>query len=151
MSDALIGIIIGGCIGVIPSILTIVIELCKTRAQRKHELRMRRIELIDAPRIEALLEYSRMLGALMGDELNDDLSIANYNAAFQRAAVFAAPETRAAMQAANTILLNEWRGGMSGQSMELPALPEFQTLNSCLHREIYSPFGDTDNPACHRK
>lgn len=147
MSDTLIGIIIGGCIGVIPSLLTVFLELIKTRTQRKHELRMRRIELIDSPRIEALLEYSRQLGALLGDELSEELTFANYNAAFQRASVFAAPDTRSAMQAVNPLLIKAWRDGTSSESLDLVSLPEFCTLNDCLHREIYSPFADTYDPA----
>ena len=149
MSETLIGIIIGGCIGLIPSILTVVLEFCKTRAQRRHELRMQRIELIDKSRIEALLEYSRQLGALLGDELNDELTFANYNAALQRASVFAAADTRAAMQAVHPLVLAAWNNGTSGNEEPLSSRDEFKRLNECLHREIYSPFEDTDDPACH--
>lgn len=61
MSDAFIGAIIGGLIAALPGLVTALLGIINSNAQRKHELTLRRIEIYETERRDALLQFGSVL------------------------------------------------------------------------------------------
>lgn len=150
MSETLLGIIIGGAIGAVPSLSLAIIEVWKQRQQQKHELELKRLEMIEQPRLDAIREYARYAGAFLSDMLDDEFSTSRYLSAFERAIMFVSQETKEAMIKASPIILAGYltydRRNITTDDKMLS--PEVQHLNSCLHREMNSnQFQIAKNPS----
>lgn len=137
-SDTLLGICFGAALAALPTVSMYIIELIRQKSQQKHELRMKRIDLLETPRLTALQDYSRLAGALIGNELDsDEFSVANFRAAHQRAAMFVSPETYDAMNAAIPVILSGWEDSADMSPLEKMADKRVHTLNNCLRTEMY--------------
>lgn len=136
MSEALLGIIIGGAIGIIPTLATCIIEFKKECLRQRHEFRMKRIELYETDRMRALKEYCNALGACIDiDPAHCDAgSLAklksDYNKAFNGATLFVSRVTHEAM----LNVCEPWELLIDD--------PDVVHLNRCLHAEVGSAFDE---------
>lgn len=138
LSDTNLGVLIGGLIGIVPTLATIIINLFNQRRQFKHELHMKEIDLIETPRLSALREYCRCLGVFLSDcSVNSD-DESNYLSAHASAAAFVSDETLRAMVAAQPIVMSGWHGDPSGLSTkEKLDSPEIALLLELIRSEMY--------------
>lgn len=138
MNDTLLGIIIGGAIAIIPNVLTLLADFRKEKLRHTHELRIRRLDLVDAPRMDALREFADQLGALYADNLSDIHHIDLFLASMQKASLYVTPETIGAMHAAEKIVMQSWDpDAVSPLSREeILGSPQISHLNECLRREM---------------
>lgn len=152
MSETLLGIIIGGAIGVVPTLVMVFVEVWKQRCQLKHELAVRRMELLDEPRIKALLEYSQQLGAICSPfSRGDEFSEERYLAALERLALYVPTETRKEMLAITPILLGELRRGVDKCDYTADKLRRIEALNESLRNEMRLTYDEAIKPACRCK
>lgn len=136
-SDTLLGICFGAALAALPTVSMYIIELIRQKSQQKHELRMKRIDLLETPRLTALQDYSRIAGALIGNEIRDEFNVTNFRAAHQRAAMFVSPETYNAMSEAIPVILSGWEDNADMSPQEKMADKRIQALNHCLRTEMY--------------
>ena len=87
MSDLMLGTIIGGIIGLIPSVLSIVQTIYLTRSNRKLQLEMKRIELFYTNKRDALEQLMICLGQICCADHRPTCN-QDYFAAAKRAAIF---------------------------------------------------------------
>lgn len=134
------GVIIGALIGIIPTIAVSIIELVKMHRQFKHDLLLHELDMVESPRLNAIREYSRYLGAFLSDSsLNVDFSESGFFAAHANAAVFVSGNTLRAMIAAQPVILSGWYGSSSDMTAkEKLDSPEISVLLNCLNSEMYS-------------
>ena len=83
MSDAFIGAIIGGLIAALPGLVSALLVLINSNAQRKHELTLRRIEIYETERRDALLQF----GSVLFQSIRD-VNAHEYYSALGRASAF---------------------------------------------------------------
>lgn len=115
MSDY-IGVLIGGLIGIIPSIVIVFVELYKMKKQQQFELEMRMFDLFRRNQTEALLSFVSCLGALSSKELKyQDLN--DYFSASEKASCYANDELRDLITKANSYATN-WENGIPVKSFE---------------------------------
>lgn len=146
-SETLWGIVFGAFLAGLPTISMYVIEFLRHKSQQKHELRMRRIDLIEAPRLAALQDYARLVGALIGSELiPEEFNVAEFRAAHQRAALFVSPETYKAMCDAMPVILAGWEDTPDKSPQEKMCDPAVLLLNARLHEEMILESGASDAP-----
>lgn len=134
MSETLLGIIIGGAIGLIPTLTTCILDFRKERMRQRHELRMKKLELYETDRMHALKQYCAALGACLDINTNqyDDESFdkmkSDYNKAFNSVSLFVSRTTYEAMLK----VCEPWD--------KMITEPEIVHLNRCLHAEMESAF-----------
>ena len=146
-SETLWGLIFGAFLAALPTISMYVIEFLRHKSQQKHELRMRRIDLLESPRLAALQEYSRLVGALIGSTLDPEhFSVSEFRAAHQRAAMFVSPETYAAMLEAYPVILAGWDDSDDIEPNDKLHHHSILKLNACLHHEMVLESSTGDAP-----
>ena len=138
LSDTNLGVLIGGLIGIVPTLATIIINLLNQRRQFRHELQMKEIDLIETPRLTALREYCRCIGVFLSDSSVNSNDESNYLSAHASAAAFVSDETLRAMVAAQPIIMSGWYGDSSGLSTkEKLDSPEIVLLLQLIRSEMY--------------
>ena len=138
MSETLLGIIIGGAIGVVPTLVMVFVEVWKQRCQLKHELAMRRMDLIDKPRLEALREYCHQLGAACSPfNRASENSKENYLSALEKAVLYVSPATRDKMIEITPAILEEWERPLDKLRFATGKIAKIHELNEALQGEIY--------------
>lgn len=106
MQESTINLLIGGALGIIPSITTFCLEIWRERRKQKHEISLRNIDLVNSPRIEALREFADQFGAFAapGDDAGHSLN--KLLAAMQTASLYVDESTLTAMQNAIPVLIS---------------------------------------------
>lgn len=160
MTETVQGLFIGAAAGLVPSFVTLALELLKERSRRKHELRLKHIDLVETKRLDALLAYSDLVGQFMGHSMSAEITSSDLMAAHQRFALYASPDTLTAMIAAYPLLLNGWNhyhDSDESSGHAAPDAPEILALTQCLRRELSSTIdeiADQRKPCkhlCHKK
>lgn len=128
MSDLLLGVIIGGLIGIVPTIVSSFIEVWKMKTQQKHEINVKKFELYQTQKTASLLQYVTQLGALNNGSLSSDFGIDKYFAAAENAACFVPDEVRRLIFSANTFAAN-WHDGFNHD--------EFMKIQAELTEQLY--------------
>ena len=131
-----LGVIFGGLIAAVPSLLTVFMENRRQQIQLAHELYMRKLDLIDSPRIAALQEYSRYLGAFFSSQLSEEFTESQFLAAHQKACIYVSDDTRAAMMNALPVILSDWHSGKPMTLEEKEDKSGLRVLNTFLNREL---------------
>lgn len=132
MSDALIGVIIGGVIGAFPAIISSFLDSRNLARTQKHEMHMKKIELYDASRISALINYSKVLGNVSHTPKGD------YLASSIEASVFVSDSTRKLIEITNEEVIAYWATAYNGRlECALSKLPE---LIVAIHKEMERAF-----------
>ena len=54
MSDSLIGVLIGGLIGLVPSLISVILNWNNAKADRKHQIKMKQVEIYTIAKRDAL-------------------------------------------------------------------------------------------------
>lgn len=62
MSDGLIGVLIGGLIGLVPSLVGVVLTAKNAKADRKHQIRMKQVEIYTIAKRDVLQKFMYCLG-----------------------------------------------------------------------------------------
>ena len=105
MPDAILGVIIGGAFGLIPSVLVAVLNYRSRSEDRKHELKVKNLEVYGRNRLDAVTCYLNQFGALFSSFYDaKDFSYDKYFAASERAACFVSDETRSSMKKADGLI-----------------------------------------------
>ena len=139
MTETLLGVIIGGLIAAIPSIVSAVVTSRGQKARLRQDLKLKQVDLIDAPRLENLREYAYQLGAYLANVGTDPklFSRDRFAAAHARAAALVSPETLRAMNAAYPIIVAGWPDSDRDMTTEEKlASPELNELMRCLKAEM---------------
>ena len=102
LSDANLGIILGGAIALVPTVLSGVFHFLQSRSLRRHELALRRIDLVEPRRLDALQQYMDLLGRCLDQhKINGAVTLSNevpeFLKAHERALLYVGDETAAAM------------------------------------------------------
>ena len=132
MSDY-IGVLIGGLIGVIPSIVIVFVELYKTKKKLQFELEMRMFDIFRCNQTEALLSFVSCLGTLSSNEINYK-DIINYFSASEKASCYANDELRDLITKANVYATNH-KEGMSKEDFEILK----QQISILVYKELSTP------------
>lgn len=152
MNDTLLGVLIGGSIGAVPVVLSVLAELWRNRSQRHHEIRMKQIELYEVPRRDALTAFMRYLGKLTADSHHDLEAKENYYCYARLAALYVSEETRSLMLKASDLIIKTWNESGSGVTtrdiVESEALHE---LEIAMARELRLAMDELETPARRRK
>lgn len=143
MNDTLLGIIIGGAIGVVPTLVTLIINVWQERSRQKHAMCMSRIELFEKTRLEAIQTYAKMAGALMSDSYGTEFGQDKYFSAYQNTCLFVSQKTRKAMLSFNDVLLVGWRDAgytnlTDSRDYKKPYTEQYAQLCDALLLEIQS-------------
>lgn len=133
MSDLMLGTIIGGIIGLIPSVLSIVQTIYLTRSNRKLQLEMKRIELFYTNKRDALEQLMICLGQICCADHRPTCN-QDYFAAAKRAAIFVSKETADGIETVNR-LLYAIRCGKSGP-IPFNEGPSVLALNNLIRVEL---------------
>lgn len=137
MDNSLLSVIIGGCIALVPTIISVCVEPLRQRRQFQREMFLKQIDLVDKPRIEALREYAYQLGAfLAGYSLDNAFSENTFMAAQSRASAFVSPETLLAMNAAYPVIMAGWNDSADMPTQAKLESPEIAHLMRCLNAEM---------------
>ena len=109
MNDTLLGVLIGGAITAVPTMLASVLSHLDSRENRRHELRIRKFDNIDLVRINALVSYGEAIGNCMsvqsrkGNTEKAEEAYARYLTACERAYPYVSSETQEAMRACDPV------------------------------------------------
>lgn len=133
MSDLMLGTIIGGIIGLIPSVLGIVQTIYLTRSNRKLQLEMKRIELFYTNKRDALEQLMICLGQVC-DPAHRQTCNREYFSAAKRASIFVSKETADGIEAVNRLLYDIFCG-KSG-SIPFNEDPSVLALNNLIRVEL---------------
>lgn len=148
MDETLLGVVIGGAISLIPHFITAGATIWNNRQQRKHDLRIRRMDLVDAPRMQALQEFADQFGALMSFGITGSHSVDGLLAAMQKASLFVSEKTWRAMRAAVPALLRLKEDKADTlDRVDLLKTPELRALRQALYGETHLTFDGAYDPA----
>lgn len=138
MDGSLLGVIIGGCIAIVPSLIGSAISLINERHNRQYEERMKRRELECIAKIDALRQYCESLGSCIAVGKDSNL-YREYMANFERLSLYVSEETYQAMIA------------LDDPHDILPSDHEYIKLSACLRSEMASALSSSDDPARYHK
>lgn len=103
MNDAVFGIVIGAVATTLPSIVSAIVSSVNSRAQRKHDLRMKYYDCFLIPKLNAIEQYREKLGKCIMIKSCDEPSAAEvlreYYAAYEIAYPHVSKDTQRAMSA----------------------------------------------------
>ena len=148
--DTLVGVVIGGILGALPGIATVIASCITSKRQRDHEIHLKALEIVEQPRLDALREYALHVGRLCsGDVGSDAFPTDSFLAIHERAALYVSDTTFRAMESALPKILSGYHGYGADDPSALDRMcsPEIQHLNCCLRREIRSPAHHAYSPA----
>ena len=127
MSDAFIGAIIGGLIAALPGLVSALLVLINSNAQRKHELTLRRIEIYETERRDTLLQF----GSVLFQSIRD-VNAHEYYSALGRASAFLPNDiVQKAYYIGNAIKAS----GNSGQRSNISDF-EVEAIRSYIHQQF---------------
>jgi len=127
MNDTLLGVLIGAAGGVATSLFAFLGQIYAHHSQACHEIKMKQIELYQAPRREALEKYMHYLGKMAAGSLSEKEAHENYFAYANRASLYVNDETRTLIQKASDLVLKAW--DESGKNMTSRKIVESPVLN----------------------
>ena len=130
-NDTFVGVVIGGLFTALPTILIACMENGRQRRQQKHEIKMKKIQLIYETKIQVLQQYETQAGAMMGNAFEESYSRGAFMAAHERAIPFVSEATKNAMKAAVNIILDN-----SIRPEDKIAIPEIINLDRQLRSEL---------------
>lgn len=96
MDSSLLGVIIGGCIALVPSAVNAVIAIVNEKSKQKHEITLKRIEWECTAKIDAIQKYSESIGLCIAKAETPD-AYHQYMTAFERLALYVSEDTYRAM------------------------------------------------------
>lgn len=127
MSDTLLAVLIGGAIGVIPSLVIVMAEYWKMKKIQQHELMMKQFELYESNKISILVDYLERLGSLNAGSLSANFSFDSFYAAAEKAACFVSEDIRTMIFQANEFAAS-WKKGFDHE--------EFKELQLAISNKI---------------
>lgn len=136
LTEAQINVIIGGVIGILPSILLYLSNLRLERSRQSHELRLKRIDLVESERLRALREYAELCGQFCIGELTLNTSTKKFISTHNNAMLYVSTETLHAMNLALPIILSSWNDVHDNRKQSWNEVPEINVLVDCLRREM---------------
>lgn len=145
LSETTIATLFGAAIGIIPSIVIVVVESMNQRRRERHELAIKRMELIEAPRLEALQEFTLQAGALISGKNEPDFSRAHFVAALSKVSMYVSPETMHSIQEAYPIIVRGWETSTTNTSSDKLETEAVRRMLDCLHAEMESTFQNQSN------
>lgn len=95
MDKTLLGVIIGGVIALLPSLVTAVVSIVNEQQKQRHEKVMKRVDQECTAKITAIQQYSESIGVCIA--LKSPESYRDYMANFQRLSLYVSNETFQAM------------------------------------------------------
>lgn len=98
MDDAIIGVLVGGGLGVATQVLISIVNWASQCRQLRHEETMRKIEIFEAAKVEAIAAYSEKLALIYK---NAGISPCDYYPAAGRILPYVSQPTRELIYAAN--------------------------------------------------
>ena len=141
MNDTIWGVIIGALIGVVPNVVNAFFAHRESQRQREHEIHLKRFELIEIPRINAILSYCESIGKCLSipggklDTPEKHATYADYLSPYERVYPYVSANTRLAME-------------QIGDPLNCDVSDkDISHLNSCLGAELRNAVDDTGDPA----
>lgn len=136
ISEALLGVLIGGLITVVPIMFNAWLSFRGERSRQRHVERLARVNLYVRPYREALLGYMNRMGSVSTRMAGDSKSFTEYVAAYQQACALVPEEVRLVMQAAHILILNHWGGAQTRGNttpVDLERSNEFKAVREAIH------------------
>lgn len=97
MDKTLLGVIVGGVIALLPSLVNAIVSIVNEWQKQRHELEMKRVEWECTAKIDAIRQYSESIGVCMATNSPD--AYRDYMANFERLSLYVSDETYQAMLA----------------------------------------------------
>lgn len=141
MDSAIIGIIVGAAVGVLPNIVNAFFAHRESQRQREHEFKLKRFDLIVVPRVNAILTFCECIGKCMSvndnnlDTENNQALYSDYLSAYERLYPYVSFTTREAMEKIGNPLNAD------------VASSDISDLNACLGNELRNAINDANYPA----
>ncbi len=143
-------VIIGGGIGILPSLVLVFVERWKQHSQQKFEWRIKQLELYDIPRRTAIKRYMECLGALMATGYRQG-ALQEYFSAYEEASLYVSKGTRELMLETNGLVNDTWVMTTPGvRSEPFTMNPQIEKLNDALYGEMVLIHDYEKNPS-HRR
>lgn len=149
MSENLYGVLIGGLIGVVPSIVLIILEIIRQRMQERHEMNLKKIEIYEIARKQAIQDFMYHLGALLSTHVTTGLSIIEYNAAAKAVCIYVSNETQEIIERVNYVVHMAWTGNTEDNRRIRELLltdSNVVQLNMCMAIELNNSIYFKHNP-----
>ena len=151
MNDTLLGVLIGAAGGVATSLFAYLGQIYAQHSKTCHEIKMKQIELYQAPRREALEKYMHYLGKMASGSISEKEAYENYFAFANRASLYVNDETRALIRKASDLVLKAWnetgKGVTSRTIVESPVMNE---LYVSIAHELRSAMDELATPQSRR-
>lgn len=138
MSETLWGVIIGGIIASLPSIVVALITRKNEKDRQKFELALKRFEVYHVRKRDILLDYIRALGVIM-DSYHQTGAHDIYRGLYHQALALVPPQVRSDMEEAYRIVQSYWNGrGKSSESVSTAEALEMHAAISRVRSDIHS-------------
>lgn len=124
MDQTLLGVIVGGSIALLPSLVTAIVGIVNEWQKHRHEMELKRIDQECTAKIEAIQRYSESIGVCIAS--NSPQSYRDYMANFERLSLYVSGETLAEM-----LMLDDPR-------KLNPDDPDLIKLSVLLRKELFS-------------
>ena len=95
MDSSLLGVIIGGCLALLPALASALTSLVNQHIKHAHEIRMKRLEWESESKVDAIHKYSESIGKCIADRTDE--SYRAYMACFECLSLYVSDETYSAM------------------------------------------------------
>lgn len=141
MSDGLWGVIIGGLIGIIPSLVIVFVEAHKERKRQSFEIYLEHIRIYEASRKNALEDFAAHLGAMASSSLSSEFVPDRYFASAKMASIYVSDDTAAKINEVNNAIADKWNlhsSRRSGSASSLLSETEYTNLDRLIRAELYS-------------
>ena len=122
MSDGLIGVLIGGLIGLVPSLVGVVLTAKNAKADRRHQIKMKQVEIYTIAKRDALQKLMYCLGRISYSGYIQYEHLQEYLAAAKEACLYVSDKNAATIETVSSFAIQAYDEKEH----------KFQLLNDCL-------------------
>ena len=108
MSDSLLGVIIGGLIGFIPSLVGVIINSRNAKADREHQIKMKKVEIYTIAKRDALQKFMNSLGKVSYSRGIQYGYLQDYLAAAKEACLYVSDENVSTIESVSRFVLEAY-------------------------------------------
>lgn len=149
-TESTTALVIGGLIGIIPTIIHAYLDHRKLKTQQRYDLQIKHMESYEKPRMEAILDFIQRLGAMCSDNISSIHETADFFASYHKARVYVSDDTKVLMDKASQIVHASWVENRDISSSEMLKSGTFMELSNAIGKELKS-LNSIENPSSGRK
>lgn len=145
MSDLLVGTIVGGLIGVVPSLVVVFVERSNLRSQQRHDINLKKIEIYEAAKRDALQSFMYYLGPMAALFPTTGISHVEYYASAQKACMYVSKSTASLISEVTQRVLEGKYVKEESKSRDAYAESLLEYLNNAIRDELLSHPNDLND------